>query len=70
MKNDKDKLINDYLDLCESYQDEMTPPCFAGVILSICSKMCYDLAPSHEVADELIKSSIEFGKKLSEKENK
>lgn len=59
------KLFHDYLELCESYQEEMPAPEFGFGMIRIVSKMLFDIAPSEMVARETIRVGMEEGLKWS-----
>jgi hypothetical protein len=58
-----DKLFNDYLDLCESYQQELNVPEFGFAMIRIVSKMLFDSAPSDKVALDTIQAGVIEGLK-------
>lgn len=59
IKKVHDKLWNDYLELCESYQDEVDAQTFGFLIIQFASKMLYDTAPSYELAKKTIDLAIQ-----------
>ena len=65
------KLYHDYLDLCESYQDQLPVHEFGFAIIRLVSQMLFDCAPSEMVARETIRVGIEDGFRmhLEEKED-
>lgn len=56
-----DKLLNDYLDLCESYQNELPVHEFGFSIIRMASKMLFDCAPNNRVALDTIHAGISKG---------
>jgi hypothetical protein len=58
---DFEKLHQDYLDLCDSYKDEMPVYEFGFGMIRIVSKMLFDCAPSRETALETIRMGINEG---------
>lgn len=62
------KLLHDYLDLCESYSNELPVHEFGFGMIRIVSKMLFDCAPSEEVARKTIEVGIEEGFKWHEEE--
>ena len=63
-----DKLWHDYLDLCDSYRDEMPVYEFGFAMIRFVSQMLFDCAPSEEVARKTIMAGIDEGLKDSKKE--
>ena len=63
------KLHADYLDLCESYLDELPLHEFGFAMIRLVSMMLFDAAPSEMVARETIRVGIEEGLILSRENN-
>jgi hypothetical protein len=61
------KLEHDYLDLCDSYNDELPIHEFGFGMIRLVSMMLFDCAPSERVARETIQWGIEEGLKISRK---
>jgi hypothetical protein len=58
-----DKLFNDYLDLCESYNDQLPISEFGFAMIRIVSKMLFDAAPNSKVALDTIQLGVIEGLK-------
>lgn len=58
-----EKLWIDYLDLCESYAEEMPLHEFGFAMIRNVSKMLFDTAPNEMVARETIRVAVEEGHK-------
>lgn len=56
-----EELYKDYFDLCEKYHEKMPYYEFGFTLISIITKMLYDLAPSDETAKKTIEAAIETG---------
>ena len=55
------ELFNDYLDLCEKYQEALPVYEFGFAMIQFASKMLMDTAPRHQVALDTIKAATEEG---------
>jgi hypothetical protein len=65
---DFEKLWVDYLELCDSYNEEMPVYEFGYGMIRCVSRMMFDTAPSEMVARETIRLGIEAGRKWSNDE--
>jgi hypothetical protein len=63
------RLWQDYLDLCESYQNDLPVHEFGYAMIRNVTRMLFDCAPSEMVARETIRVAIEEGLRMSNEDS-
>ena len=56
-----EKIMVDYLDLCESYKDDLPAHEFGYYLIKVVTKMIFDCAPNRHMAQGIILMATEDG---------